>query len=89
LTELGKFITMGGMSGAGQVDGWVTLAAAARRFNVKHDRLKRAAFDGRLPARKLDEGPTSPYIARIEDVGEFLRTSRRGPKRKRREGDGA
>lgn len=62
----------------------MTLEQAARAFKCRRDRLKRAAWQGRLPATKIGEGRTSTYVVRPEDVAEFLRTSRRGPKSKQR-----
>lgn len=57
---------------------WLTLAEAAERFGAKHDRLRRAAVEGRLPARKL--GRTGVWLARPGDVERFVKTSRRGPR---------
>ncbi len=63
----------------------MTLEQAAKLFDVKHDRLKRAAWQGRLPATKIGEGRTSTYVVKPEDVETFIRTSRRGPKGKAKE----
>ena len=63
----------------------MTLEQAAKAFRCRRDRLKRAAWQGRLPATKIGEGRTSTYVVKPEDVAEYLRTTRRGPKRKTKE----
>ncbi|MGH2352586.1 MAG: helix-turn-helix domain-containing protein [Chloroflexota bacterium] len=57
--------------------GWLTIAEAARRYDVKRDRLQRAAMEGRLPARKLGPGKRMPWLLRPENVEEFLYKRRR------------
>jgi hypothetical protein len=66
--------------GASELNGWVTLPEAAARFGVKRDRLQRAAWEGRLPTRKIGTGKRQPRLVRLEDVERFLRESRPGPK---------
>lgn len=68
----------GGEQGGAPLGDWLTLAEAAERFGAKHDRLRRAAVEGRLPARKL--GRTGVWLVRPGDVEHFLKTSRRGPR---------
>jgi hypothetical protein len=66
-----------------QVEGWMTLAEAARRYGVKRDRLRRAALDGRLAVeRVMAEHETRPalYLVQPADVERFLRESKPGPK---------
>ena len=58
------------------------ISEAAALYGVKHDRLQRAAKDGRLPARKLGDGDRDPWEVDAVDVERFLATSRRGPKRR-------
>jgi excisionase family DNA binding protein len=56
----------------------LTLDEAAALYGVRHDRLRRAAWDGRLVARKL--GRTGVWLVRPADVEHYLKTSRRGPR---------
>ncbi len=62
----------------------MTLEQAAAAFGVQRDRLKRAAWQGRLRATKIGAGRTSAYLVKAEDVRAFLggAASRRGPKKK-------
>jgi hypothetical protein len=64
----------------GELDGWLTLPAAAERFGLKHDRLRRATLEGRLKARKLGEGRAGMWLVRAENVEAYLRETRKGPK---------
>jgi excisionase family DNA binding protein len=67
----------GGERGGAPLGDWLTLAEAAERLGAKHDRLRRAAVEGRLQARKL--GRSGLWLVRPGDVEHFLKTSRRGP----------
>jgi excisionase family DNA binding protein len=62
----------------------MTLEQAAATFGVRRDRLKRAAWQGRLRATKIGDGRTSAYLVTEADVRAFLDGdgSRPGPKRK-------
>ncbi len=64
-----------------KLDGWLTLAEAAERYEVKRDRLRRATLEGRLPAHKVGAGTRMPWLVRPQDVEYFVRESRRGRKR--------
>jgi excisionase family DNA binding protein len=64
-----------------KLDGWLTLAEAAERYEVKRDRLRRATLEGRLPAHKVGTGTRMPWLVRPQDVEYFVRKSRRGRKR--------
>jgi excisionase family DNA binding protein len=70
----------------GGLESWMTLAEAAERYRIKHDRLRRAAIEGRLPARKVGSKTGNPWLVQAADVETFLRESKRGPKPRRREG---
>ncbi|MGH2351303.1 MAG: helix-turn-helix domain-containing protein [Chloroflexota bacterium] len=61
----------------------LTLEAAAARFQVKRDRLRRATLEGRLRAVKLGSRRTHPWLVRPDDVAAYLRDTRKGPKPKR------
>lgn len=50
----------------------MTLEQAAAAFGVQRDRLKRAAWQGRLRATKIGEGRTSAYVVKAADVRAFL-----------------
>ena len=65
---------------AGEVNGWLTIPAAAERFGLKRDRLQKAASQGRLAATKLGAGKSHAWLVKAEDVERFARESRRGPK---------
>jgi hypothetical protein len=69
-------------SGPSVPDAPLTLAAAAARWGVKRDRLQRAAMEGRLPAQKVGEGKSCPWLVKPMDVVRFITESRRGPKRR-------
>jgi excisionase family DNA binding protein len=60
----------------------LTISEAAAEYGVKHDRLQRAARDGRLRARKVGEGRRYPWLVEPIDVERFLATTKRGPKRR-------
>jgi len=60
----------------------MSIAEAAEHYGVKHDRLQRAARDGRLRARKLGSRDKDPWDVQAIEVERFLATSRRGPKRR-------
>ena len=60
------------------------LAEAAEKYGVGVERLKKAARRGLLPATKLGEGLTVPYVVRGADVEHYLATSHRGRKPKPR-----
>ena len=64
----------------------MTLAQAAAQLGVGHDRLKKAATQGRLQATKLPGGLRMPYLVTVADVEAFLASdgARRGPKPKKR-----
>ena len=64
--------------GGGPLGDLLTLDEAAARYGVKHDRLRRAAWDGRLEARRL--GRARVWLVRPADVERYLETTRRGPR---------
>ncbi len=66
-----------------ELAGWLTLAEAGARYSVKRDRLRRATLEGRLPAHKVGEGKSLPWLVRAADVEQYLRESRRGPKKQK------
>ena len=70
------------MPGSG-LDGWLTMEEAAARFDVERDTLRRAVYDGRLPATKIGSAKTHPYLLRPADVERYVneRSRRRKPKR--------
>lgn len=60
------------------------LEDAALACGVPYERLRKAVQRKALPAEKLRAGRTTPYVVRLDDVREYLRTVRRGPKKKLR-----
>ena len=62
------------------MDGWVTLPDAAESFGVKHDRLRRAALEGRLKGQKIGPGRKGVWLVRPADVEQYLAETRKGPK---------
>jgi excisionase family DNA binding protein len=62
------------------IDDWLTVAAAAERFRVNRERLERAARKGTLPATKLGDGRTMPWLVKADDVAAYLAQNRPGPK---------
>lgn len=68
---------------SGELEGWLTLPAAAERFGVPRDRLQKAAVQGRLPAKKLGAGRSHSWMVKPEDVARYLQETRRGPKPRR------
>jgi excisionase family DNA binding protein len=63
----------------------LTLKEASAEFGVSYSRLKMAAWQGRIAARK----PGHDYLVRRADVEAFLRTARRGRPQRRSGGDQA
>lgn len=59
----------------------LTLVEASKEFGISYSRLKMAAWEGRIPARK----PGHDYLVRRADVEQFLRMTRRGRPRTRGE----
>src|SRR3712207_5632512 len=58
--------------GGGMFDDLLTLRAAAEQFNVNYDRLRRAAWDGRLPTT----GTGHARLVHPDHVMQFLQIGR-------------
>ena len=60
---------------------WLSLAEAAAVYNLKKERLQKAAKRGTLRAVKFGSLETNPYFVTHAEMGRYLSETRRGPKR--------
>jgi hypothetical protein len=55
-----------------QVGEWVPLPVACQQLGVGRERLRVAAYKGRIPYRKFGPHPNSPMLVRLEDARRYL-----------------